>query len=335
MTNTLTADEANKLFNEVSKAVQDGDSTALHDVLAQETPEDEEQTDKDTSAEEEVDTSEAEDDSEQDTNDEPADEAGNEEEEDGKDKDPIAGLRSEIETLRKELQTSKSQLGRVSSLQSRLAKLDQQLREKTSSTSGRITEKVDPKIRAALKDLEDTDPALANSVAAAIKAALEEVESTSNAQTVETLQTLREVDYDSYIEEQKGILLNKYPNAPQVFASSHWKTWKANAPEHIKSLASSDSAEAMLMALDLYKQDMIKQYPDLAKGEQTAEAPKEAPLVNEEAQRIEAERNKKKRTAANVSGGKSPAVPGKTPSDPNAIFREAMELARKRRDGQA
>lgn len=335
--NALSADEANKLFNEVSKAVMEGDGTALSDVLSQETPDDQEQPEEDTSTEVE-DTDEVEEDTPQEDNDdnEPAEEAGSNEKADDK-QDPIAKLEAQIANLQRELQASKSQLGRVSSLQSRLAKLDQQLKERTSSTSGRITEKVDPKIRQALKDLEDTDPALANSVATAIKAALEEVESTSNAQVADTLKTLRDLDYDAYIEEQKTKLLTTYPNAPQVFASEHWKTWKANAPEHIKSLATSDSADAMLMALELYKKDMLEKYPHLAQGNQPAAAKTDdaGTPVNEEAKRIEAERAKRKQTAANVSGGKAPGVPAKGPVNPDALFREAMEQARKRRDGLA
>lgn len=334
-TNPLTTEEASKLFTEVSKAVMEGDGVALANVLSQETPEKEEQPEEETSAEEEVETSndEAEGDTpEEEDNEQPAEEAGNEDEEEQED-DPISALKAEIATLKKELQASKSQLGRVSSLQSRLAKLDQQLRERTSSTSGQITEKVDPKIRAALKDLEDTDPALANAVAQAIKEALATVASESNAQITDTVKALRDIDYEDYLEQQKAILLSKYPNAPQVFASEHWKAWKANAPEHVRSLASSDSAEAMLLALDLYKQDMLRRYPDLAKEQEQSTHNTGKASVNEEAQRIEASRAKRKATSVDVKGGRAP-TPAREPADADAIFRQAMELARKRRNGE-
>lgn len=334
-TNTLTTEEASKLFTEVSKAVMEGDGVALANVLSQETPEKEEHPEEDTSAEEEVETSndEAEGSAPEDEdNEQPAEKAGNEDEEEQED-DPIAALKAEIATLKKELQVSKSQLGRVSSLQSRLAKLDQQLRERTSSTSGQITEKVDPKIRAALKDLEDTDPVLANSVAQAIKEALTTVASESNAQITDTVKALRDLDYEDYLEQQKDILLSKYPNAPQVFASEHWKTWKANAPEHVRSLVNSDSADALLLALDLYKQDMLRLYPELAKEQEQSTHDTGKASVNEEAQRIEASRAKRKATSVDVKGGRAP-TPAREPADADAIFRQAMELARKRRNGE-
>lgn len=334
-TNPLTTEEASKLFTEVSKAVMEGDGVALANVLSQETPEKEEQPEEETSAEEEVETSndEAEGSAPEDEdNEQPAEKAGNEDEEEQED-DPIAALKAEIATLKKELQVSKSQLGRVSSLQSRLAKLDQQLRERTSSTSGQITEKVDPKIRAALKDLEDTDPVLANSVAQAIKEALTTVASESNAQITDTVKALRDLDYEDYLEQQKNILLSKYPNAPQVFASEHWKAWKANAPEHVRSLVNSDSADALLLALDLYKQDMLRLYPELAKEQEQSTHDTGKASVNEEAQRIEASRAKRKATSVDVKGGRAP-TPAREPADADAIFRQAMELARKRRNGE-
>ena len=220
----LTQDEANKLFAEVSQAMQSDDSTKLSDILAQETPDVKEQPVEDEPADEEpaddadVDTTtEADEVDDKDEEDTSAPEADNDKQE-----DPLAAMRAEIESLRKELQPLKSQTGRISAVQSRLAKYDKQLAELSQATSSQTVEKVTPKVNEALKDLEFTDPALAKAIRDAMEAALGGVASESTAQQIAQVEALREADYEVYRQEQTEALLSKYPNAAEVFNSSHW-----------------------------------------------------------------------------------------------------------------
>ena len=316
----LTQDEANKLFAEVSQAMQNDDSTKLSDILAQETPDVEEQPVEDEPA-----NDEPADDADVDTTTE-ADEVDDKDEEDtsaleaDKDKqdDPLAAMRAEIESLRKELQPLKSQTGRISAVQSRLAKYDKQLAELSQATSRQTVEKVTPKVNEALKDLEITDPALAKTIREVMESALGGVASESTAQQIAQIEALREADYEVYRQEQTEALLSKYPNAAEVFNSPHWKAWKNSQPKHVQDMATSDSADAVGEALERYRADMIKLHPEL---EQKTQEQAVTTVVDPRAQQVEEERKRQQKTAANLDNGKTPSRT-KEPADPDALFKK-------------
>lgn len=321
----LTTEEAQKLFNDVSQAVLNDDSdNKLSSLLATESPQEEEQPVDDTPADEpedkedgnEVDTTE-----ESDTPDEDKEEDKSAEKADDKkqEDDPLAKLQAQLDELKKQNQVLSSQAGRVSSIQRQLAAYDKRLNELASKpTSSATNEKVKPKIDEALKDLEDTDPALAKAIKSVMGEALSSVDQTAHASEIEQVQALRDAAYADYQEEQRNILLTKFPNAPQVFGSQHWKDWKKSQPSHIVNLAQSDSAEAVIMALDIYRNDMIRLHPELAAKDAPA---KEDSKANEAAAKIEEERKRKQATTANVDSGKAPTRT-KTPSDPEALFNQ-------------
>lgn len=325
MSTELTQEEANKLFNSVSQAMREDDSNKLSELLAEESPEEQEQPVEEETHEEEEDSDTPEESTEDtDTNEESADEA--DEEQTTKD-DPLAALRNEIEALKKAQHSFSSQMGRVPSIQRRLAEYDKQLAALKSATSSQTSEKVKPKIDKALKDLEDTDPALANTLRSMMGEALSEVDNGTTAREIERLQSLREIEYAEYAAEQRNILLGKYPNAADVFKSDHWKSWKKEQPDHILSLATSDSAEAVLMALDLYKRDMLIKFPELNKDNKQDD--KVVEEKNEEATKIEEQRKRQqKQTSADVRNGKAP-VKSKGPLDAEALFKQYSEQLRK------
>jgi hypothetical protein len=320
----LTQDQANKLFAQVSQAVQNDDSDKLSTILAQETPQVEEQPIEDTPAEDEPaddvevdDTTPTDEVDDKDDVDTPAPEAGND-----KQDDPLEALRAEIARLREEQNAIKSQTGRISAVQSRLAKYDKQLAELTSATSSQTVDKVTPKVNEALKDLEVTDPALAKTIRDVMATALGGVASESNAQQIAQIEALREADYEVYRQEQTEALLTKYPNAGQVFKSPHWAEWKNSQPKHIVDLATSDSADAVGMALELYRADMIRQHPELA-TQTKVEAPAAAEVkVDPRAQQIEEERKRQQKTTAVLDSGKPPAR-AKEP-DADALFKKVF-----------
>lgn len=318
----LTEEDAAKLFNDVSEAIREEDSTKLSALLVQESPE-EEQPNEETHEETPEEEVEQEEDKE-----ESAEEADNKQE--TEEEDPLAKLKAEIEELRKAHHTFSSQVGRVPGIQRRLAEYDRQLAELKSATSGKPSDKTDPEIEAALKDLEDTDPALAKTIKDVVNKAKSQVDTGHIAREIERVQSLREIEYAEYASQQKDILLSKYPNAPEVFKSQHWQSWKKEQPEHIRNLATADSADAVIMALDMFKKDMIQKYPELNKQTQTEE---EQPQVNERAQQIEEERRKKQTSSAAISNGKPP-VRGKEPANPQALFEQYSEQVRKEITGK-
>lgn len=312
----MTTPTDNDLFQQISKAMQDDDNTALSSIFAQESPEEQEQPQEDDPTEESEESTEVE-------QDEPSDEDGNEQEEVEETKDPLEELRQQLAELKKQQQALSSQAGRIPSVQRKLAEYDRQLAElKKDATSGKTSEKIKPELDELLKDLDDTDPVLAKTMREALGKALNEVDTGTTARQIAHIESLREAEYNQYVEEQKSILLSKYPNVGEVFKSEGWQAWKKEQPKHILDLAGSDSAEAVIMAMELYRKDMLAKYPELANKQD------DKTQVDERAHQIEESRKQKKQTAANISGGKPPAG-SKGPIDPEALFKQFSDDIRK------
>lgn len=334
----MSQEEADKLFAQVSQAMQADDSEKLSTLLAQDTPENKEQPEPVLSAdepeeeEEEVDTTETpEEDEEQEEETKPADEAG--EPKKKEDEDPLVAMRAEIEKLRNELQPLKSQTGRISAVQRRLSQYDKQLADlKGSSTSSHV-DATQKKIDETLKELDVTDAALAKTIRDVMTQALSGVTSQTNEQQIAQIEALRDSDYEVYRDEQSALLLEKFPNAREVFNSPHWQAWKKAQPQHIVDLATSDNAEAVGMALERYRADMIALHPELNKTQEKKQEAAPAQPVNERAQQIEEERKSRQANAANVSSGKTPAR-SKEPADPEALFKKAFAEVQKEISGK-
>ena len=318
----LSDEEANKLFSQVSQAMDKDDSDKLSTLISQETPEEEEQPEEDTPADE-PEENEEEDTSTSDESQDEEDESAEEESADNKkkDDDPLAELRAQIEELKKQQHTASSQLGRVSSIQRRLSQYDKQLADLKNATSSQNVEKVSPEVDEALKDLDITDPVLAKTIREVMAKATAASASQSTAQEIARIEALRDADYDAYVEEQRSVLLSKYPNAVEVFRSKGWADWKAKQPKHVIDMATSDDAIAVSEALERYRTDVLREYPELAEKQ---EQKKEEPKVNERAQQIEEERKRAQQKAANLDGGKPPAR-SKEPTDPEALFNKLFK----------
>lgn len=300
-----------KFFNEVSQAIQNDDSSKLSSLFEQETPEEEQPVEELPAEEPEVEVQEED-------NEQPAEEAGDEQETEQQEEDPLAALRAEIESLKKGQHEIKSQSGRVSSLQRRLAEYDKKLAEIDKATSSQASTKVKPEIAEALKELQETDPVLAKTIQDVMEKALGGVDAEINTKERERIAALRDMDYQTYQEEQKEILLSRVPNAPQVFQAESWSKWKQSQPKHVLDLAQSDDAEAVLMALDIYKKDMLAQNPELG------QPAKQSVVVDERANKVEEERKRKQHGAVNLDSGKAPSRT-KLPNNPEALFKQDFE----------
>lgn len=321
--------DANKLFNDVSKAMQDDDNAnTLSELLAQETPEEEqleetETPDLEDEPEEEIEEEEnspheEEEESEDSNKSKKADKTEEKKEQTAEEKQ-VAELREQLAAAQREAQALRSQAGRVPSIQRKMAELDKKLEElRAASPSSQTSAKIKPKVDKLLEGIKETDPAFAEAIAAAMGAAIEGVDEEARTREVATLTLLREQEQAEYVEEQKRQLLSMYPNAPQVFASPHWAEWKKSQPQHVLELAGSNSAEAVAMAFDLYKKDMMQKYPDLAKQESVVDTQGD-PEAIKKAEQLEQERLKKKKGAVNLDSSKTSARV-QEPKDPNALF---------------
>lgn len=315
--------DPNKLFQEVSKAMQDDDTLKVSELLAQETPEaddEQEHTEDDLLADEPEENAEEtsdEEESENEEEDSPSEKTGKE------DDDPLAELRTQLSALQKENQSLRSQAGRVPHVQRKLDELDKKLAQLMASPSSQASAKITPKVEQLLKDIDDTDPTLAKALKEVVATAVEGIDEEHRSREIENLRTLREHEARAYQEAEAQRLLQMYPMAPQVFASPQWAEWKKEQPDHVLKLAQASDADAVALAFELYARDMQAKYPD-AVGTGQAD--------NDEANKVEEERKRKKQTAANLDRGKAP-LKDKGPSDPAALFAKFSEEIRKELNG--
>lgn len=336
MTQELSDKEIAKLFNDVSNSLRGNDATKLDELMTSETLEvEEEATPEDESLPDEPENTpdqEEEEDSKSGPQEVPADDTVDDSEDPSaqKDTDEVVKLREQLAKLEKDNHSLRSQAGRVPHVQRRLQELDKKLDELTKkSPSSHPTDA----IADALKGIKETDPELADSVAKAIERAMKEVAEASHNTAKDTLTALREVELANHTDSEMDKLLGMYPNARDIFASQHWKDWKKSQNRTWQTLASSDLAEDVAEAFERYSADMLKRFPELAANVSKEEPVKEpVKTKNEEAEKIEEERNRKKQTTAKVG---SPAAPAKvsTPDDPDALFKKFSEQIRKERTG--
>lgn len=337
MTDQLTEAEAQTLFNQVSKGIKDDDNEKLSSLMKAETPVKEEV--EEVPAEEEVvEETTAEDAKPEDTptDDKPPSdktETAEEDKEEGKPTEApeIAKLREELAKVAKENHALRSQAGRVPHLQKRVKDIDAKLAEldkKAATPSNHPSTKINEKVLEKLKGIKETDPEIADVIAAVIAEATSGVTDDNIARERSILETQRNLDYSQYQALEAERLLEMYPNAPEVFSSPTWKEWKASQSKGIQDLAGSDSADDVVFAFEKYAKDMIAKYPELAKETTATDTPADDTVKNEAAEKLEAERKRKKETAADV---KSPnaAAKVKLPDDPQALFDHYSKQIRK------
>lgn len=335
MTNELSDAEAKALFAQISGSMNDPVKldelmkSPIEDISPEPvepvaTPEPEEPKE-----EPETPSTTTEEPSEEEPKDEPKDEPKADEP-----KDELSELRAQLEKVSKENHALRSQAGRVPHLQRQFKELDRKLEElanKANSPSNRPSTTLLPKVKEALKGIQETDPDLADAVAKAIAEATDGLAKESFDRDRETLTLLRDNDYEAYREYEVSRLLQMYPNAKEVFLSSSFKEWKKEQPQGVIALVESDSADDVSRAFKLYADDMASKYPDLVKKQEPVQTPA-APAPSPEAAKIEEERNRKKNTAVSVQ---TPNAPGKSelPDDPEALFKLYSEQIRKQRSG--
>lgn len=338
----LSEKEAQKIFEETSKALRENDSAKLSSLLSEEavpeTAPTEEEPAPVVSEEPEIKETPA-DIKDKEEEQVPPTKAEQTEEtkptEDATEQPELKKLMAELERLSKENHSLRSQAGRVPHIQRRLKELDTKLEEiekNRTSPSSQPSAKIKPKVDALLKGVKETDPELADAIVQAIVEATDGVAEVSDAKHAENIRMLRKRELEEYQEVEVARLLDMYPNAREVFVDPHWAKWKERQTDRVRQLAESDNADDVSWAFTKYAADMAELYPDLVKVEDKKVETVVQETKSEQAEKIEAERNRKKQTSVVVGSATSP-VKGGLPDDPEALFRKYSEDIRKQRTG--
>lgn len=350
MSKVLTEKEAETLFAQMSSAIRSDDSEALdklamspqeeEDISTQgepevpekeEVPEKPEEEDKPSKQEEGDDTPAA----------EVKDDEGKPEKADDKedktteksDQEKLKEALELIEKVNKENHSLRSQAGRVPHIQRQMQQLDKKLEELeklATSPSSRPSAKLSEKINQKLAKIREADSELADVLADVLADATDGVAEDMRTAEIESLRAQRKDAAEEYRKVETQRLLDMYPNAREVFQSPSWAEWKSKQSDRILGLAHSDNADDVSFAFQKYAEDMIKQHPELAKKAETPEPAVET--KDEEAEKIEAERQRKRETAV-VVGNPNAAGRKQTPDDEAALFRKFSEEIRKERTG--
>ena len=247
--------------------------------------------------------------------------------------EPVKAEENETELLRRELHKLKSDAGRVPHMQSRMKELERELREVKLSRSVGVIDPTDPeKIKAVevpanlkkkIEDLRDVDPALADLLEDMAKALRSETQETAGRLVSTITETEREYDEQRVIEDQYTQLVSEVPWAPQAFQSQEWKQWKDNLTPGRRAMAESMYADDVKVALTAFAQDM-----QARQGNATSVTQVPTPtVVDEEAERIKQNRERKLSTSTTVKG--TTAKASTPPLDEEALFREAFERTQK------
>lgn len=327
MSNELSDKEAQELFNQVSTAIQDADK--LNELMSTE-PEEEESEEVSTETEETGTSTEE----EEETPSNETEEITTEEEEEAQPKNELDELREQLQKMQKENHALRSQAGRMPHVQRKIKELDAKLEELTqraASPSNRPSTAINEKVKETLKGIGETDPELAEAIAQAMATAISGQEDHMLARERETLELLRQQEYEQYRSGEVQRLLDMYPNAPEVFTSPSWKQWKSQQTERILALAESDNADEVSYAFKLYADAMVALNPELA-AQVSKDTSVDDAANKAKAAQIEQERKRKQEKSVVVG---SPAAQGKVslPDDPEALFRKYSEEIRKNISG--
>lgn len=334
MTTQLNEKESEKLFAQMSSAIRNQEFDKI-DELA--TSPEEEDTPEATPA---VDAPEVEqEDTPENTGTEiPADEDQPEEGKDKKketpaektDQEKLAEALALIDKVKQENHNLRSQAGRVPHLQRQVQQIDkklEELKEQATSPSSRPSTKLTERITPKLAKIKDADPELADVLAELLADATDGVATDLWDAEARSLQAQRQEVAQEIKEAEVSRLLEMYPNAPEVFKSPSWKSWEAKQSRQLQTLANSDTADDVAFAFEKYAKDMIELYPELAQKEEVTSP------NNDEAARIEAERQRKKQTTV-VVGSPNPAGRQQKPENDEALFKQYSEQIRKEITGK-
>lgn len=330
-----TTKEDEKLFAQMSSAIRDQEFDKIDELVT--APEKEDKSTEEDHEPEVPDAEEVETSSEDDEQEVPAGNDQPEEDEDKKratppaektDQEKLAEALALLDKVKQENHSLRSQAGRVPHLQRQVQQIDkklEELREQSTSPSSRPSAKLTERITPKLAKIKDADPELADILAELLADATDGVAEDLRDAETQSLQNQRKVVEQEIRDAEVSRLLEMYPNAEQVFKSPSWKSWEAQQSRQVQLMANSDNADDVAYAFEKYAQDMIKLHPEL--GQSKVEN------HNNEAAKIEAERQRKKQTTV-VVGSPTPAGRQQKPENDEALFKQFSEQIRKEITGK-
>ena len=324
-----TNKEDEKLFAQMSSAIRDQEFDKIDELVT--SPEKEDKSTEEVHEPEVPDAEEVETSPEDGETEIPADKPEEDKEEK---KEPPAAEKTDQEKLtealalldkvKQENHNLRSQAGRVPHLQRQVQQIDkklEELKEQATSPSSRPSTKLTERITPKLAKIKDADPELADVLAELLADATDGVATDLWDAEAKSLQAQRQAVAQEIRDAEVFRLVEMYPNAEQVFKSPSWKSWEAKQSRQLQMLANSDSADDVAFAFERYAEDMVKLHPELAQKQGTVPA-------NDEAARIEAERQRKKQTTV-VVGSPTPAGRQQKPDNDEALFKQYSEQIRK------
>jgi myosin heavy subunit len=345
MSNPLSDADAQKLFNEVSQSIRSNDVIKLDELVeakpAEGNPENEETpaapvVDEPQETTETQEPSTPADGTQEETP--PTEEVAEEvpAKQGEQTPDELATLKEQLENIKKENHRLKSQAGRMPHMQSKVKELDkklEELRKYLSSPSSQPSAKIKPELQKKLQKLKETDPELAEVMEETLSMTSDGVARELLTAQIAQVESDRKAEYDAYYKAQWDRLVEEVPNAKEIFANEHWKTWKNKQSRAMQELAGSDDAEDVIFAINKYAEDMLKLHPELAtkKDEQPPAAPAD-PAAAEKAKQVEAARKQRKTTSV-VTETPAAAAQVSTPSDAESLFKKFSDEIRKGRLG--
>lgn len=231
-----------------------------------------------------------------------------------------------LDKVKQENHNLRSQAGRVPHLQRQVQQIDkklEELKEQATSPSSRPSTKLTERITPKLAKIKDADPELADVLAELLADATDGVATDLWDAEAKSLHAQRQAVAQEIRDAEVSRLLEMYPNAEQVFKSPSWKSWEAGQSRQLQMLANSDNADDVAFAFEKYAEDMVRLHPELAQKKNGGMA-----SGNDEAARIEAERQRKKQTTV-VVGSPAPAGRQQKPENDEALFKQYSEQIRK------
>ena len=246
-------------------------------------------------------------------------------------RDNILRLKQEHDRAAQELHRYKSDHGRVAAYQRKADRLEKELEQLRKQKAQQPPPREN--LAAALniesdedfKALLEADPTFARLHERQLKKIAEGIEQTYGKQIEELRTRFVQTEEDQYFRQEQQKLLTAVPNAVEVISHPAWREFKDNSPAGVRTLAESDKAEDLLLAMQLYAAYVQNAYPQEAAPnneplkEQTKDTPTESKIVQE--------RQRKLQGSPGVS--KPQPTPSAVAEDDEALFKRYYEQARK------
>jgi hypothetical protein len=228
----------------------------------------------------------------------------------------------------------KALMGRVPFLNRKVDELEKKLSSQRPAPEPAAEDKT-PKAESLLaKKLTETravDPALADLIEAAVSETTQSLRQELAEKTSQTEALFRNRDEEELWKSEKAKLLERIPQADEVFQLPLYKQWKRMLPAGQAALASSMYAEDVVLALEQFARFAAVHQPELI--QQPASTPAANPPVGEVATNPDAAKVADQRARKLAADNPGAAAPRPKPSskdfdDPTARFDEITKLIR-------